>query len=317
MRLIIKNRVIESPIDVILKRVQSETRYLKDIRIKREEVVCTCPFHKNGNESKPACFVLNSKDSNLEYGTFHCFACGEKGSLAKLVGKCYDSNAGFGKQWLIDNFSSSFIEETEYLEEITEPNKNYLEESALEAFEYDNEQALDYLINKRHLNKDIIDLFKVGYEKSTNSVTFPCWDEHGKLVGIFKRNISTKFFTIPPIDPKPVYLLDYVIKNGITSVVVCESQINALTLWSWGIPAIALFGTGSNYQYDVLRKSGIRQYLLAFDGDLAGEVGANRFSNNIGDDVLVNKVVLPKGKDVNDLTEDEFMMLKIFQQNFI
>ena len=109
-----------------------------------------------------------------------------------------------------------------------------------------------------------------------------------------------------------MYLLNYVIKNGITSVVVCESQINALTLWGWGIPAIALFGTGSTSQYEILRKSGIRKYTLAFDGDLAGDVGANRFSNNIGDDVLVNKIVLPRGKDVNDLNEDEFRMLKIF-----
>lgn len=315
MKLTIRNRVIDTPIESILKRVQKETGYLKDIYVKGDEVVCTCPFHKGGQERKPACFVYDG-DGDLVRGTFHCFACGEKGSFAKLISACYNTDVRSGEQWLIDNFSSAIIQTREYLEEIEENKKNYLEESVLETFEYDNEEALDYLINKRHLHKDIIDLFKVGFDPSSYCVTFPCRDEHGNLVGIFKRSIRQKFFSIPQMSQKPVYLLDYVIKNGITSVVVCESQINALTLWGWGIPAIALFGTGSNYQYEVLRKSGIRKYLLAFDGDLAGEVGANRFINHMGYDVLINKVVLPKGKDVNDLTEEEFRSLQIFHQNF-
>jgi DNA primase len=317
LRLIIKKRAIDAPIDIILKKVQSETKYLKDIQTKKEDVICTCPFHKNGQENHPACFVLNSKDSDMEYGTFHCFACGESGSLSKLIGKCYGENSEFGKNWLIENFGSTFIEYTEYLPKIEPNKKEYLDESVLNSFEYDNEDALNYLINKRHLNKEILKEFKVGFEKESNSVTFPCWDVHNNLVGIFRRNIYTKFFTIPQIDPKPIYLLNFIIKNGISSVVVCESQINALTLWGWGIPAIALFGTGSSAQYDILKKSGIRKYFLAFDGDLAGEIGANKFSNYIGKDVLVNKIVLPKGKDVNDLTMEEFKALPIMHKDFI
>lgn len=317
MRLIIRNRAIDAPIDTILNKVKSETLYLKDIQVKKNEVICTCPFHKDGKESHPACFVLNTKESDLEYGTFHCFACGEKGPLAKLIGKCYGSNAEFGKNWLVENFSSSIIEQTEYLEKIEEKKKKYLEESVLETFEYDNEEALDYLINKRHLHKDIINKFQIGFEKSTNSVTFPCWDEHGRLVGIFKRNIYTKFFTIPKIEQKPIYLLNYVIENGITSVVVCESQINALTLWGWGIPAIALFGTGSTYQYKILNRCGIRKFILAFDGDTAGEVGANRFLLNISDECMVSRIIIPTGMDVNDLAYEEFRSLPIVHKSFI
>ena len=107
--------------------------------------------------------------------------------------------------------------------------------------------------------------------------------------------------------------MDYVIKQGYRTVCVVESQINALTLWGWGIPAIALFGTGSDAQYKMLKKSGIRTYVLAFDGDLAGDIGSNKFIKNIGDDVLVRKLILPKGKDVNDLTKEEFLSLKSFQ----
>ena len=94
---------------------------------------------------------------------------------------------------------------------------------------------------------------------------------------------------------------------------VCESQINALTLWSWGYPAIALFGTGSSHQYDILNKSGIRNYILCFDGDAAGLKGKDRFLQNIRKDVLVSYVPIPMGKDVNDLTKEQFESLeKIF-----
>ena len=101
------------------------------------------------------------------------------------------------------------------------------------------------------------------------------------------------------------------IKNNIDTVIVCESQINALTLWSWGYPAIALIGTGSPHQYEVLKKSGIRNYILCFDGDEAGDKGTNRFKKNMSSDVFISTKLIPRGKDVNNLTKEEFDKLPL------
>lgn len=90
-------------------------------------------------------------------------------------------------------------------------------------YEYNNSRALDYLINTRHLSLDIIKKFKVGYEKTSDSITFPTWSRDGELIGIFKRNIETKKFVIPDNIVKPIYLLNYVIKNNLTTVYVVES----------------------------------------------------------------------------------------------
>ena len=308
MKLIINNRHIKAAIDTILLRVKLDTGYLDDIFVKQNQVVCTCPFHKGGHERKPACFVYTDIDKDFEYGTFHCFACGESGSLAKLIGKCYNKSVEFGKQWLVQNYGDTYVEEVEYLPPLFESKKECLSEDILNQFEYNNQAALDYLINKRHLKKEILDRFKIGFEKETNSVIFPCRDEHGKLVGLFKRNIYSKFFTIPKIEPKPIFLLDEAIRNHNSEVYVVESQINALTLYGWGFPAIALFGTGSNEQYKMLNKSGIRKYILAFDGDVAGDVGANKFALNV-QNALFEKIELPRGKDINDLSKEEFLML--------
>lgn len=73
-----------------------------------------------------------------------------------------------------------------------------------------------------------------------------------------------------------------------------------------------MFGTGTPYQYELLKKSGIRVFNLYFDGDSAGEKGAYRFRRAMSDDVIINKYQLPVGKDVNDLTKEEVYNLKCF-----
>lgn len=321
MDLIIHHRKIITPIIEILKEVrnQSNSGYLKDIQNKNQNVLCTCPFHKEGHESKPACNVFNVLDDpEVEYGTYYCFACGSTGKLSKLVGKCFDqpeeTQEEFGEEWLVENFGATFVDEIEYLPEIdlSKPKKFKLNENILYNYEYNNENALNYLINKRHLKKEVIDYFKIGFNKETNSVTFPCWDEKNDLVGIFERSIYTKHFHIPEIQPKPIYLLNEIIKQNYTLVYVVESQINCLTLWSWGIPSIALFGTGTNEQYKMLRKSGIRNFILVFDGDDAGRRGRDKFIKNMSYDKLISYINVPEGMDVNDLSYDQFISLPMY-----
>lgn len=312
----INHRRITAPIPVILNTIRSETkgRYLKDIVDKGKEVLCTCPFHKNGTESKPACTVVNDPDrDDIEYGTFHCFACKEAGTLSKFIGRCLaeDNFTAVGEQWLLERFGLTYVQEFEYLPEITlENNSLYLNPTILDNYEYNNQNALDYLINKRHIIPEVVEWFKLGFDPKDNCVTFPCWDANNKLVGIFKRSIYGKFFHIPDISPKPIYLLNVIKNYSYQDVIVVESQINALTCWSWGFPAIALFGTGSYEQYQILNHSGIRSYTLAFDGDAAGRRGREKFIKNISKDVLVTYIDLPEGKDVNDLTKEEFMSIE-------
>lgn len=57
---------------------------------------------------------------------------------------------------------------------------------------------------------------------------------------------------------------------------------------------------------DVLNATPIRHYILMYDPDEAGRHGAERFKKLIRKDVLVDDVLLPYGKDVNDLSKKEF-----------
>jgi len=310
MNLIINNHVIDADIVTILNEVKKENnnKYLSIIgKENNNNIKITCPFHKNGQENHPSCFVFCDKnDKEVEYGYYKCFTCGAKGHLYELVSYCLEITKNQARQWLVDNFSNTVIEKQLYLDKIdlNKEKEKYLDESILEKYSYYH----PYL-QKRKISFDIAKKFKVGWNEENNSITFPIWDIHNNLLGITERSIDTKHFNIPSNIKKPLYLLNYIIKEHITSVFIVESQINALTLWTWGFPAIALFGTGSKEQYEILKKSGIRHYYLCFDGDEAGNKGASRFIHNMKKDVIITNIVIPTGKDVNDLTKEEFLKI--------
>jgi DNA primase len=73
---------------------------------------------------------------------------------------------------------------------------------------------------------------------------------------------------------------------------------------------VALLGAGtSDSQMDVLNSTPIRTYILLYDNDKAGRHGAERFKKLVRKDVFVVDILLPEGRDVNDLNQQEFYAL--------
>lgn len=311
MDLIIKNHIIKTPILNILKQVKSELNNgkLKDIKSKHKDIRINCPFHKNGLEKNPSCGVYSGDGSlDLPPGSFHCFTCGESGSLSKLIGECFDADTSFGEEWLINRFGSeisiaqiqSELNLKEIKQEINTPI--YLDESIL-----DNFQSYHPYMKARRLLPEVIKKYKIKYDPNSRNLLFPVWDENNHLITITQRSVDTKFFYLDKNIEKPVYLLNYFKDNK--EVYICESQINTLTLIGYGLASVALFGTGSSIQYNKLKKSHIKHYILALDPDEAGIKGTYRFINNMPKDVFIDVLELPKGKDINDLTKEEFESL--------
>lgn len=313
MKLRIKNKLItESVLNILLTAKRELTNgKLASVQRKGHNVVINCPCHKNGLERKPSCSVFDDVSAaDLEVGFAHCFTCGYNATLPQVITDLFDeSDITFGEEWLVERFGNTLIEEVEILPEIIIDNKprdlsSPLDESILTEFDFYHPYMW-----YRKLSKEIVDLFRVGYDHSRDAITFPVYDEKHRLVMITARSVNTKMFWIPPDVEKPVYLLYHLIENNIKTAYVVESQINALYLWSLGYAAIGLFGTGSEHQFEILRKSGIRNFVLMFDGDAAGQRGASRFRKNIGNEVFIKDIYLPAGKDVNDLSEAEIHSL--------
>lgn len=318
MDLIINNHIIDGDVIEILSEIRRITdgRYVKDIIKRGDNVGVTCPFHKDGQENHPSCYVYLRKDNpDVPYGFYKCFTCGSQGNLDYLVAHCLNCSIEDAREWLINNYSTALSEQVGInLPEIEighKPEKiEYIDESFLDQFAYFH----PYMF-QRKLSKDIILKFKIGWNPITDAITFPIWDEYGRLVGISERKVKYKQFNLPKNLSKQIYLLDTIKEENITEVYVVESQIDALYLWSLGYPAIALFGTGSKEQYKMLQKSGIRFYHLALDGDMAGRHGIMRFIKAMPENIFIDICLIPDGKDINDLSKEEIENLSRVDRN--
>ena len=300
--------VIASIYDILLKlRADKNGSILKDIVNKQSNIVVTCPFHKDGHENHPSCNIYQGTEGRVPAGTVNCFTCHYTNNFFGFIGDCFGEDEDFGKEWLKSKFDVAYVEEQLDLKEIDINNKKIKQGN-------DESELLNYkkyheYMWKRKLSKEVVDKFNIGYDEKTNCITFPVYDEKHRYIMTTKRSVVGKNFYIPYSAEKPVYLLDYIMGNNITDVYVCESQINTLYLHTIGLNAVGLFGTGTRHQYELLRKSGIRSYHLALDGDFAGWRGTHKLIQNLHKDSIIDVVVLPNGKDANDLSADEFKAL--------
>lgn len=317
LHLPLSNRNIEEPVENILETLLSVLQvrgidYLRVLKRNKDNVQTCCPYHNEGKEKRPSSGITTIHTKKNPAGTFHCFVCGVVTSLPELISHCfgYSDKGKYGEKWLLENFVSGGMESRVSILENALVSLNqdiipqtYITEEELQKYRYTH----PYMY-QRKLTDEIIELFDVGYDRETNCITFPCNDINGNCLFITRRNVNTKFFQMPEKIDKIVYGLDKIDFKTVKVLYVCESIINALTLWVWGMPAVALLGTGANDQYEQLKRLPIRKYILAFDGDNGGRLGTTRFIKHVKNK-LIEYYIFPEGKDVNDLTYEQFIKL--------
>lgn len=89
--------------------------------------------------------------------------------------------------------------------------------------------------------------------------------------------------------------------NQAKSVVVCEGEIDTLTLRGLGVPAVGLLGAQANQEAAARWLSKFERVVLMLDGDAAGEAGTLAFGQRLGARAYVAHVAYPEGiKDPND-----------------
>ena len=300
---------------------------LRDVRPNGNNIMITCPVHKNGMESRPSCGVLTVSRGKYGAGTWNCLTCGAKGSFENLVSICFNRNDGglYGRQWLVKNFIMMEVEDRKPIDIYSilkgSPKReiSYVSEEELQSYRY-----IHPYMYERKLTDNIIYKFDVGYDANFKlleckfvlpSITFPVRDITGQTLFIARRAINQKIFNYPSNVDKPIYgiyELSEEIKHGnsIDTVIICESIINALTCWSHGKYAVALNGTGSGKQYEMLKKMNVKKFILALDPDEAGIKGRSKLRKELSSTKLISEYILPEGKDINDLSIDEFNNLE-------
>ena len=307
---------------------QQGKQILRKIKRTGDNIMFCCPIHKFGQERKPSCGISLVDHKKSKAGSVHCFGCGYVDTLEGMISKCFghDNDDSFGKNWLLENFVSG-----------TDGNRPDLQLDvtrrdpfAKQSIQYVSEEELasyrfyhPYMY-QRKLTNEVIEKYDVGYQKDfklitknddgtqyvhppVECLTFPCKDINGNTLFVSRRAIHNKNFFLPVDLDKPVYGI-YELPKPAKEVVICESVFNALTSVAYGRPAVALFGTGAENQYEQLNMLDTRKFVLGLDPDKAGFIGTQKLKHKLKGRIIT-KLVIPRGKDINDLSYEEFWNL--------
>lgn len=313
--MIINNTPFETDLMSILEELRSQLsangiQLLHAMRDTPDNIQVCCPYHKDGQERRPSAGIKKSD------GIFHCFTCGETHTLQEMISHCfgrYDDVVGaFGWEWLLKNFLTVSIEERKSLD--LNLSRDPVEKSTLYISddELDKYRVYHPYMWKRKMTPEVVEIFDIGYDRETKSITFPVRDKQGNCLFVARRSVVTKFFNYPQGVEKPVYGLYEIHHYGqyTKEVIICESMIDAIYFWTVGKYAVALNGLGNELQFKQLREMQCRKFILCTDSDEAGMKARSRIRKNVRNK-LITEYILPDGrKDANDCTPEELLSLK-------
>lgn len=272
-------------------------------------------------ETSTHSFVL---DGNIL--THNCFACGEIHTLPEFItftfGHTDDVLGKFGWKWLLKNFATISVEERKDVDldidrsnRSTVDTKNYVTEEELDTYRYYH----PYWDKRGITDKELIELFDLGFDEKTNCITFPVKDINGNCLFVARRSVKYKYFNYPEGTEKPLYGLWelYQLEQFPQEIIVCESMLDALTCWQYGSYGVALNGTGDPQQFKALRNLPCRELIVATDNDNAGNKAFERIKQSVTNK-LIYRYEIPRiqrdngkvTKDINDLTKEEYKNLQ-------
>ena len=315
----VDNYVIETPLYEIVNQLKMVLTNGKLHEIKNwsegdDNIVVTCPnrHHKGGREHSAAMNIYVGDSSKIPYGFCKCWACDFQCSFVYFVAECFECSEEFAKNWLKDKFGKLSSNGIILCDDIViKQNKMpvRLPPSYLDAF-----QDWHPYLAERKLSREVCELFKVKYDPQTSQIIFPCFDPSGKIIMAPRRSIYNKTFYITKDIDKPVYCLDYIINNNITTAMICEGPIDVLTCYTYGYPAIGTWGNPSPTQINAINKSPIKVLYLAMDNDSAGRRMANTIRAGLDPRIIIKEVHWIK-KDPNEHSYEEFQKVMEIAKN--
>lgn len=298
-----------------------------------------CPYHNDGKEQHPSSGILLEDEwkggTKTPAGFFHCFACKKVATIQELVEhviKTHSVDVSTAETLrkmveiseedietiipasMFEDFNAKLALNT--LQSLQKMNKSYVTEEELSQYRF----TCNYMY-ERGLTDELIEKYDIGFQanfvppkwkKGVPCITFPVKDINGNVLFVARRSIEDKRFFLPKDMEKPVYGL-YELPKDRKAVAICEGVFDALTLIKYGQPAIALFGTGTQYQIDYIKRYVQAPiYYLALDNDEAGEKGMNRLRKGLKSSAFLFQYQgMPDGADMNDLSYEQFQSLTL------
>ncbi|HAT1998358.1 TPA: AAA family ATPase [Legionella pneumophila] len=238
-----------------------------------------CVGNINGDIGESLKIHLNGEKS----GVWCDFASGDSGDLIDLWAKTKRINIAKAIKesslYLgISQPSFSVYKQPNY----TKPKQNYKEINETPS------EVKEYLIQKRKLHFETINAFRIGGR--SNQIIFPYWRDN-QLIFIkyldLNRSNNKKIISVEG-GCEPCLFGWHLISDTARSVTICEGEIDAMTLYQYGISALSVpFGGGSGnkqrwIESDFDRLSIFDEIFLCFDDDREGLLAVAELVERLG-----------------------------------
>lgn len=235
-----------------------------------------------GSVSGEAGFSLKVHLSNDKAGVWCDFASGDKGDLLDL--------------WALNRnltISEAMKEASNYLG-ISSPHfdvhriSHHVKPKQKIAPLTENSSTMNYLLNERKLKLSTLQAFQIGAHN--DEIAFPYWrDSEVIFIKYLKlERIKGKKQIRVEANCEPCLFGWHMIPPQAREVIICEGEIDAMTLWQYGLPALSVpFGAGAAnkhawIEYEFERLAVFDEIYLCMDDDKEGHIATKDLLERLG-----------------------------------
>lgn len=165
-------------------------------------------------------------------------------------------------------------------------------------------------LGERGISEPVQRLMRIGYDRGRNAVVIPWFNADGTLGNVKYRRVDTKVFWYEK-GGRPIrdmlYGIDVVYARRIRKIALVEAEVDAMTLMSAGVPAIATGGAKSwnAIKRDMILRSPANEIVLLRDNDTAGRAWRNMIAEDLRREISVNIALVPAiFKDANEFAQN-------------
>jgi len=286
-------------------------------------MVC-CPFH---GDTSPSLGI------NFYKGKYNCLGCDAHGGVKEIIKIIFDED--FIPEEVIEDIEEDSIEDDirvdsiiNKIKEVRHTDNKKLKIKVLVNFDDSNyskpnentdSEYWKYLFD-RNIHDESIERFSIrcGFWKGDKRILIPMRDEHGRLISVVGRSITTNYKKTKVRKSKGsdankvLFGLYELLKNkyyGLYRIgVLVEGEIDVIYLQQNSLPAI---GVGKKKISDIQMNKLVKNFDFIFvnlDGDADEREVMNCYSL-VRSYMGCSVIRLPKNKDPNDLSKKEIIMI--------
>ena len=236
---------------------------VESIHVNGDEISAKCPGHERnvGRPDRHASWGINAIT-----GLHYCFSCGYRGNVSTLYMDITGDKppADLQERALLSALTAA-VKEAPKSYSIVDSGSDEVDE-----FEWGYWVPLGpKVLRRRYLSRFAAEAYGVAFDTYRGGVVTPVFSERGDMVGGQWRLLSGPI-TLPTDFKKSDHLFGLGVAKSFDTVALVESPLDAVRMYSVGIPAVSSLGANVSDQQVYLLNRYWKMVVIATDNDSPG-----------------------------------------------